>query len=98
VRSTIDIESSPTVLIVLFKKWKGHLVLLRTMSDMFSLDNMLNSFVEGEGEDEPSPREQKISERVEEEKNFCYLKFNKGLSNNILYVMCDNQNTHTHQN
>jgi hypothetical protein len=64
------------------------------MIDMFSLDNMLIVFVEGESENDPSPREQKNSERIKEGKNFCYLKFGEGLSNNIVCVVCNNQNTH----
>jgi len=31
---------------------------------------ILNFFIEGEGEDEPSPGEQRISKGVEEKKNF----------------------------
>ncbi len=61
------------------------------MLDMFSLKDMLNFFVEGEGKDEPSPREQKISKGIEEEKNFRNLKFSGGLSGNIIYAVYSNQ-------
>jgi len=61
------------------------------MSDMFSPKNMLKVFAKGEGKDEPSPREQIISKGVEDEKNFRYLKFNEGLSGDIVYAICNNQ-------
>lgn len=51
-----------------------------------STKNMLIFFTKGEGEDEPSPRKQKISKRIKEEKKFRYLKFCKGLSSNIVCV------------
>jgi hypothetical protein len=60
------------------------------MLDIFSFKDMLKFFIEGEGEDESSPREQ----RIEEVKNFRYLKFDNGLSGNIVYVMCSNQSMH----
>jgi hypothetical protein len=52
---------------------------------------ILNFFVEGEGEDEPSLGEQRISEGVEEEKNFQYLKFSGCLSGGIVCAICNNQ-------
>jgi hypothetical protein len=79
VRSTIGKLSSPIVLVVPSKKWKGHLPLCM-MSDMFSPDDMLNLFGEGE--------------RVEEEKNFYYLKFGEGICDNIVCAMCYNQGMH----
>jgi hypothetical protein len=47
---------------------------------MFSPDDMLNFFGEGEG--------------VEEEKNFYYLKFGGGICDNIVCAMCYNQGMH----
>jgi hypothetical protein len=90
VRSIIGTKSFPIVLEVEAlafpcKKWVGHLS-LPIMSDMFSTKNMLNFFVKGEGEDEPSPRKQRIFKGVEEEKKFQYLKFGEGLSNGIVCV------------
>jgi len=55
---------------------------------------MLKFFVEGEGEDEPSLREQKISKGTKKKKNFQYLKFNEGLSGGIVCALCNNQSTH----
>jgi hypothetical protein len=52
---------------------------------------ILKFFIEGEGEDEPSLGEQRISEGVEEKKNFQYLKFSGGLSGGILCAICNNQ-------
>jgi hypothetical protein len=91
VRSTIGIESFQIIIVVPSKKWKGRL-LLRMMLNMFSLDVMLIFFVEGEYE--PSLGKKQISTRVEEEKNFCYLKFDKALSNNIVFAMCNNESTY----
>jgi hypothetical protein len=61
---------------------------------MFSFEDMLKKFVEGEGEDESSLREQIISKGTRKEKNFQYLKFNEGLSGSIVYAVCKNQSTH----
>jgi hypothetical protein len=44
------------------------------MSDIFSLKDMLNFFVEGEDEDEPSPKEQIIFEGIEEVKKLLVLQ------------------------
>jgi hypothetical protein len=44
---------------------------------MFSFEDALKFFVEGEGEDEPSLGEQRLSKGTKKEKNFQYLKFNK---------------------
>jgi hypothetical protein len=67
-RSTIGTDSSPIVITIHSKKWKRHLH-LHTMLNMFSPNDMLKFFVEGESEDEPSLGEQKFSKGVEEEKN-----------------------------
>jgi hypothetical protein len=61
---------------------------------MFSFEDMLKISIEGEGKNEPSPREQRISKGTKKEKNFQYLKFNKGPSGNIVCVVCNNQSTH----
>jgi len=93
VKSTTRTKSFPIVIVIPSEKWKGCL-LLRIMSDMFSFDNLLKFFVEGEGKDELSPKEQKISKGVEEKKKNCYLKFGKGLNNNIVCAMCNSQSMH----
>jgi hypothetical protein len=62
---------------------------------MFSFKDMLNFFAKGEGEDEPSPREQTISKGIEEEKNFQYLKFSEGLNGGIVCAICNNQSQFT---
>jgi hypothetical protein len=79
------------VLAIPSEKWKERL-LLHIMSNMFSFDNLLKFFVEGE--DELSPKEQIFFEGIEEEKKNCYLKFGEGLNNNIVCAMCNSQNTH----
>ncbi len=40
------------------------------MSNMFSFEDVLNVFVEGEGEDEPSLGEQRISKGTKKRKKF----------------------------
>jgi len=61
---------------------------------MFSFQSIQKKIVEGEGEDESSHEEQRIFKGTKKEKNFWYLKFNKGLSGNIVCAVCNNQSTH----
>jgi hypothetical protein len=41
-----------------------------------------------------SAGEQRIFKGIKEEKNFRYLKFDKGLHDDIVHAMCSNQSTH----
>jgi hypothetical protein len=40
------------------------------MSDMFSFEDMLNFFVEGEGKDEPSPKSKEFPKEQRKRKTF----------------------------
>jgi hypothetical protein len=60
---------------------------------MFSPKDMLKSSIEGEDEHKPSSGEQRIFKRIKIKKNFCYLKFDGGLNDNIVCIVYNNQGT-----